>query len=222
MTHTKLVFVGLILICLNLHLYSQKDTTICFEINQQADQDKLDNVLGLDICYANYYNAAPMLGMYYERIMSKNQTISFNIGSNKYTQNRYYEKINYLKIEYRFYFPYTKIPKVSSINKEFYLQKKKMALSKPEGLFLGIAAVFKNGVEESSNNFAARNKYTERYSIGGSIGYQFQLFRRVHTNISLPLVIGYRYERTDRLFDTIEEMGLDLSALININLGFSF
>lgn len=219
MKHKKLVFISLVLILLNLNLFSQKDTTICFEINSQENRVIMNSVFGIDVCYANSYNPAPMLGIHYERITSKSNTFSFSAGTNKYPNRRYAENINYFKFEYRFYFPDTRIPKASSFNNEFYLQKKKMALSAPEGLFIGIAAVFQNfETEKTSNSIIAGNKYYNSYGIGGNIGYQFQLFWRIHTIISLPLVVEFRNERNVKS----KEIGIDLSALININFGIAF
>ena len=223
MKHKKLVFISLVLILLNLNLFSQKDTTICFEINSQENRAVMNNVLGIDVCYTNYNNSAPMLGIHYERIMSNNNTLSFNAGTNNYPNKRNAKNINYFKFEFRFYFPDTGIPKASSFNNEFYLQKKKKALDAPEGLFLGIAAVFQNyEKEETSTNNMLPKDYYSSYGIGGSIGYQFQLFKRIHTNISLPLVIGFRNESTVEQPETTEEINFDLSTLININFGIAF
>ena len=78
MKSSKLLFICSVLVLLNINVYSRKDTTICFEINAQNDHAVMNSVLGIDICYANWYNPAPMLGIHYERITSKNRTLSFS------------------------------------------------------------------------------------------------------------------------------------------------
>lgn len=224
MKDNKIIFISSILIILNINVYSQKDTTICFKINSTEDQIGKKNVLGFGVLYfVNYYNPVPLLGINYERIMSKNNTFSFNVGSNIY-HTHYNQIFSYGKAEYRFYFPDTGIPKTSSFQDDFYLQNKKSALLLPEGLFLGLAVIYKNSfTERTINDNEVTKEYANGISIGGNLGYQFRLFNKIQTNISIPLAIGIQRVRKVEQGESIKKTYGDISFfLIDINFGIAF
>lgn len=205
------------------NLYSQKDTTICFDISFADKQTDLKNIWGLDVCYLPG-NPAPMLGINHERALSRNNTISFSVGSNNYPHGHYDDITTYGKLEYRFYFPDTGIPKPSSFNSDFYLQKKKKTLRSHEGLYIGLVAIYKNYQPKTTNfNYVKPNtEFINSYGIGGSLGYQFALFNKIQTNISLPLTFAFQRIAGFENSKLIKETGYDFSLFINISFGIAF
>lgn len=230
MKYKKILYTSFVLILLSLNVFSQKDTTICFEINSTKNQTIKKNVLGLDVCF-HIYNRIPMLGISYERIINKNNTISLSTGSNIYLPNNYSvsmgyhdDNITYGKFEYRFYFSGTGISKTTFFNDDFYLQKKKKALLIPDGLYIGLVAIYKNyhTISFTSNNEKVIQKITNSYHIGGSLGYQFALFNKVQTNISLPLALGYQRVKEINNNETYIKDYPNFSFFIDINFGIAF
>jgi len=217
MKQKKILFISLILVFSSINVFCQKDTTICFEINFSENQDINKNYLSLDVCYLTYSNA-PMLGINYERILKKNKTLSLSVGSNNYQQGIHKDITSYSKFEYRFYFPDTGIPKTSSFNDNFYLQKKKKTIRTLEGLYIGLAAIYKNYQNTYFYNEKTTQEFINSLGIGGSLGYQFILFNKIQTNISLPLTFGCQKvydENSDKLY-------YDFSGFIDISFGIAF
>ena len=216
----KHILIVTILFLFSINVFSQKDTTICFELNSTENQNINKNYLSLDVCYVTNSNI-PMLGINYERILRKNKTLSISVGSNNYQQGIHNDIASYSKFEYRFYFPDTGIPRTSSFNDDFYLQKKKKTLSTLEGFYLGLTAVYRNNQNTFYYNEKTTLEFINSFGIGGSLGYQFILFNKIQTNISLPLAFGFQKERTVVHGNSTEEIYADLSGYINISFGIA-